>query len=298
MIKRLAATIDKRNWRTRIEYARVGFPSASCGNLHFYEDDECLIRFRKAGTGPKLVLVCDPPATLEAYDQLIEILKDSFTVFAFELPGNGFSVPKPDYSFEFQPTNNAVARFLRACVGEGAILAFSCGACYAALDIAARYPELCASLVLMQAPSWKEELKWKKGRDATGIIGVPFLGQLVFPRMMVPRAPAWFQLCMGVPAAIDHCSTCAAAAFEHGGTFCLPTMFQSYLIGKQTPFERPEQPALVIWGTLDGSHAATDKSSSKELAKNVELVALDNVGHFPELENPMQFKGILQKHLA
>ncbi len=298
MIKRLAANLDKRNWQARIQYARRGFPASSCKGLHFYEDDECLIRFRAAGSGPKLVLVCDPPATLEAYNQLFDELKNSFTVYAFEIPGNGFSVPKPGYGFEFQPTNNVIARFLRERVGEGAILAFSCGACYAALDIAARYPELCSRLVLMQAPSWQEEQRWKKGRDTTGVIGMPFVGQLLFPRMMVKRAPDWFELCMGVPETIAHCSSCAAVAFEHGAAFSLPSMFQSYLVGEKTPFERPEQPALVIWGTMDQSHALTDKASSRDLAKNVDLVTFENVGHFPELENPQQFRRAVQKHIG
>lgn len=298
MIKRLAANIDKRNWQARIEFARSGYPASSCSDVHFYEDDECLIRYRQAGRGPKLVLVCDPPATLEVYDQLFDVLTDSFTVIAFEIPGNGFSIPKSGFSFAFLPSNDAIARFLRACVGEGAILAFSCGASFAALDIAARYPALCESLVLMQAPSWQEEQKWKKGRDSTGIIGVPFVGQLLFPRMMVKRAPDWFELCMGVPEVVAHCSTCAAAAFRHGAAFSLPSMFQSYLAGDKTPFERPEQPATVLWGLMDKSHALTDKASSRELAKNVNLVTFENVGHFPELENPRQFKGALMKHVG
>ena len=296
MLKDLAALLDKRRWRERIDHARRGAPSRSCADLHFYEDDLCLIRYRKAGRGQAIVFLCDGPATLEVYDALFAELAGAYTVIAFEAPGNGFSVPKPGYSFRFGPSNDAIARFLRAIVGERAILAFSCGGAYAALDIAARFPELCSRLVSIQAPSWEEEQLWKKRRDATGIIGVPVLGQLVFPRMMVPRAPSWYALSMGENSPVDHFCACTAAAFAEGATFALPTMFQSYLTGDTAPFDPPDQPTLAIWGALDGSHTATDKRSSERLAKNVETVMLDHVGHFPELEDPKGFKRLLAAH--
>jgi pimeloyl-ACP methyl ester carboxylesterase len=293
MLSRLAAQTEKWNWRSRIERVRQGFPSQSCDHLGFYEDDNCLIRYRKAGCGPAIVFLCDGPATLEVYDRLIATLAPHFTVVAFETPGNGFSVPKPTYSFGFRQTNDAVARFLRVVAGERAILAFSCGASYAAVDIANRYPELCSHLVIIQAPSWQEELKWKKRRDPKGLISTPFLGQLVFPSMMKSRAPAWYELSMASGPAVNHFCSCTAHAFECGAKFALPTMFQSYLVGNETPFGLPEQPTLAIWGNQDASHADTDKASSISLARSVELITLDDVGHFPELEDPIGFERLL-----
>lgn len=293
MMKRLAAQLDKRNWRARIEHTRSGAPSRSCSSLFFYEDDDCFIRYRKAGQGPAVVFLCDGPATLELYDALIANLAPHYTVVAFETPGNGFSVPKPSYSFTFRETNDTVARFLREVAGEQAILAFSCGASYAAVDIATRYPELCSHLVILQAPSWDEALKWKKRRDPRGLISTPFIGQLVFPKMMKPRAPAWYELSMAEGPAIHQFCTCTARAFDDGATFALPTMFQNYLIGDKTPYERPEQPALAIWGEQDASHADTDKASSMNLAKSVNLITLNHVGHFPELEDPAGFTSLL-----
>ena len=293
MLRRLAAQIDKQNWRGRIAFARNGAPSKSCANLAFFEDDECFIRYRRAGQGPAIVFLCDGPATLEVYDDLFAALQANFTVIAFETPGNGFSVPKPGFDFRFRPSNDAVARFLREVAGEQAILAFSCGGAYAAVDIAQRHPELCSRLVIIQAPAWDEEMRWKKSRDPKGLISTPFLGQFLFPRLMKPRAPAWYELSMAETPVVEHFCTCTAHAFDHGATFALPTLFQNYLTGAEPPFEIAEQPALAIWGNQDQSHAPTNKESSSLLGRRVSVVTLDHVGHFPELEDPTGFARLL-----
>ncbi len=293
LFSKLAARLETTNWEERIKWARTGPPSQSCSDIEFYEDDACLIRYRKAGSGPAIVFLCDGPATLEVYDGLFAALRSRFTVIAFEAPGNGFSVPKPGYDFGFQPVNDGVARFLRSATHGPAILAFSCGGTYAAIDVASRYPELCSHLVAIQVPSWSEEMLWKKRRDPRGIISTPFLGQILFPRIMKPRAPAWYEHSMADTPLVAHFCTCTAKAFDHGATFALPTMFQNYLAASETPFEVPLQPTLAIWGEQDLSHAETDKSSSLSLAKNCELIRLDHVGHFPELEDPVGFSKLL-----
>ncbi len=236
-----------------------------------------------------MVFLCDGPATLELYDALIERLASRYTVIAFETPGNGFSVPKPAYSFSFQRTNNTVARFLKTIAGERSILAFSCGGAYSAIDIAVRFPELCSHLIIIQAPSWSEEMSWKKRRDPTGAISTPVIGQILFPRMMRARAPQWYELSMAKTSLVNHFCSCTDIAFSEGATFALPTLFQNYLDGAAAPFGLAEQPALVIWGEQDRSHEETDKASAKELAKNVDMVSLSHVGHFPELEDPESF---------
>lgn len=296
MISRLAERIDKRGWRERIRAHRRGYAASSCSGLGFYEDDQCLIRYRKVGRGPAVVFLCDGPATLELYDALIDSLKSDFTVTAFEAPGAGFSVAKGAYSFAFRDANDVIARFLEKTVGHGATLAFSCGGAYAAIDIAHRYPALCSSLVVIQAPSWEQELKWKRRRDSTGLIGTPFLGQWMFPRMMKKRAPDWYKLSMAQGPAVSHFCQCTDIAFDAGAKFPLPTLFQRYLTGDAVPFGNPEQPTLAIWGEQDDSHADTDKTSSLCLARNVELVQLQHVGHFPELEDPGLFVKLLKAH--
>ena len=140
-------------------------------------------------------------------------------------------------------------------------------------------------------------MRWKQSRDPRGLISTPFLGQLVFPRMMKPRAPAWYQLSMADTPIVERFCSCTAHAFEQGATFALPTLFQNYLTGGTPPFEMAEQPTLAIWGLQDDSHASTDRQSSARLAQSVEVKTLQHVGHFPELEDPAGFRRLLDQFM-
>ena len=110
---------------------------------------------------------------------------------------------------------------------------------------------------------------------------------------MKARAPDWYDLSMADTPCVQQFCACTAVAFDKGATFALPTMFQNYLIGKKAPFAQPEQPSLAIWGNQDDSHAQTDKHSSRSLTASMEVVVLDHVGHFPELEDPVGFKRLI-----
>lgn len=299
-MKRLGAQIDILGWRGRMSRAKEGWAARTRADIAFYEDDNALIRYRMQGTGAALVFMADGPATLELYDDLLRAAAADFRVVVFEPPGNGFSVPKGGYDFTFQAANDGVARFLEMVAGPRSILAFSCGGAYSAIDVAGRHPHLVRALVVIQAPSWAEEMRWKQRRDPTGRLAKPVLSQLLFPRMMVPRAPAWYDLVLGNRQLVPHFCACTAEAFGHGATFALPTLFQSYLTEAPPPLARPRQPTLVVWGDKDGSHAETDKTSSRQLADTVEIEVLDHVGHFPELEAPEDFldltRAFLRRH--
>jgi pimeloyl-ACP methyl ester carboxylesterase len=68
--------------------------------------------------------------------------------------------------------------------------------------------------------------------------------------------------------------------------------FQRFLIDGAAPGPVP-QPILAVWGTRDGSHRMTDRSSSRRLGADVTLVEWDDVGHFPELESPRRFADLV-----
>ena len=62
----------------------------------------CDIRIHIEGEGPPLVMLPDPPNTIEHHAQLINKLKSHFRVICFELPGFGFSYPKSTMRYDLQ----------------------------------------------------------------------------------------------------------------------------------------------------------------------------------------------------
>jgi hypothetical protein len=99
-------------------------------------------------------------------------------VVVFEVPGFGFSMPQFGFRFDFLDANDVAVEFLRRLDLGPYVLAFPCVSAYAAIDIANRATELVSGVVILQAPSWEEEVKWKHGRDRQGILSKPIVGQL------------------------------------------------------------------------------------------------------------------------
>src|SRR5215471_3481474 len=65
------------------------------------EIDDNAIRYIKTGRGPPLVLLHTLRTQLDIFEKLVPFLSNSFTVYALDYPGHGFSdIPKTDYGPE------------------------------------------------------------------------------------------------------------------------------------------------------------------------------------------------------
>ena len=295
----LASTIDKIGWRNRLRSIRTGWPSESKPDIRFYDGSDVQFRYRERGTGTPIVFAADPPVTLELYDELLEVFSKRFRVIAFELPGMGFSAVRGNFDFSFEPLNNSIAEFLSAVVGEPAILAFSCGAGLGAVDIAKRHPLLVSRLVIIQTPSWPEEIKWKNSRDPKNILRCPFLGQLAMLRLKKSRAPMWLSLSMGPEnRKLPQFCCCAAETLDKKAGWAMASAFQLYLADDRNDLTPARQPALAIWGSQDASHLQTNKLSSSALADKVKIVEFSDLGHFPEIENPARILELITNFIA
>ena len=274
--------------RSRSTLGSAAFNSRS--DVSYVRLPEGIIRYRMSGSGPQtLVLAADPPVVVEQYDKIIELLKNDFRVVVFEIPGFGFSMPFSSFRFDFTKLNDVVAKFLQQLDFSPYILAFPCVAAYGAIDIAARFPHLVSHVVLIQAPSWMEEIKWKHGRDKTGLLSKPLVGQVALQILKRKRAPLWFDAAVGNRSMLADFVETTDHAFSGGASFCLASAFQRYLTDTPQPLPAVKQPSLIIWGEADKSHRHTDKTSSKIYCPGAEEVLLAHAGHFPELEQPELF---------
>jgi len=85
------------------------------------------IRVRVTGAGPHtVVFVCDMPVLIEHYDRLFTLLEPRYRVVCRELPGMGFSVPGPAFSFTLVEQASVVEEVLRALGVQACTLAFPC----------------------------------------------------------------------------------------------------------------------------------------------------------------------------
>jgi pimeloyl-ACP methyl ester carboxylesterase len=294
-LARAAARLDSLDspLRERTARARV----AARPELVQIDIGDAVVRCRIEGAGPTLVFCVDPPVVVEQYDRLVHALSNDFRVIVFEPPGFGFSVARPGFDPSFAGMTHATARLLRALGHAPYTLVFPCVSAFTALDVAHRYPGLVERLVLTQAPSWDEELKWKARRDPKGLLATPVVGQMAMRLLARRRAPAWFDAAVGDRARTPELKATTDRALRHGAQFGLATAFQSYLVPGVAP-PPATRPTLVVWGEADRSHARTDRSSSRSLADDLTVVTAPEVGHFPELERPEWFAGLLRSFVG
>jgi len=173
------------------------------------------------------------------------------------------------------------------------LLAFPCLSAYLALSIAHQRPDLVSGLVLAQAPSWADALRWKERMDPSGVLSTPVLGQVALRLARRRTAQNWYGLATGSVARRQELIATANAGFRNGAAFSLASAFQQFLRSGYT-LQPVEHEALFVWGMRDRSHKGTDHQASLTLAPRGRVLESDTVGHFPELEDPAWFAGLLR----
>ena len=286
VLQKIACRIDTFGYRRLREEFKQGWPSQTSNDISFHSTAKVQYRYRVKGVGPTIVFCADPPVTLELYDELVELYSKKFRVIVFELPAMGFSVAQSNYTFGWQETNDDVAEFLKDVAGRGAVLAFSCVAGLAAIDIAVRYPKLVSKLILLQTTTPEGFKRWKSKRDPKQILAKPVIGQLVMKFLIKKkRAPDWYKLTVADKKQLPKFCCCAQESFEHGALWSLASAYQVYM-GKAPNLEKPLQPTLALWGLMDGSHPKENVGCCKDMAQNVQYQEFTFLGHFSELEDP------------
>lgn len=284
-------------WRRR--RVQRGPPARSRPGIAFMELAQASIRYRVAGDGPQTLVFCaDPPVVLELYDELIAELAHDFRVVVFEMPAFGYSLPRLSLRMELQHATAVIGEFLQRLGFGPCFLAFPCVPAYSALWLAGQRPELVKALVLMQAPDWQQELRWKQKRDPRGVLMRPYVGQLLLRLLRRRRAGDWYRLALGKQELLPRFTAETQQAFDHGACFCLASGYQHYLIEAEPAFARISQPALVVWGEIDRSHQGSDRESIRRYLPQARIVRIAEAGHFPELEAPQRFATELRDFLA
>jgi pimeloyl-ACP methyl ester carboxylesterase len=108
---------------------------------HYVSVDGRLVHYRKAGTGPLLLLLHQSPQSSLDYVELMGRWASRFTMIAPDRPGCGQSDPLPDAAPGFDRYGDATAAFLDAIgIRRVPVYGFHTGASEA-LSLAARHPQ-------------------------------------------------------------------------------------------------------------------------------------------------------------
>lgn len=243
-----------------------------------------------------VVMMPDPPNTIEHMSEVIRLLSDDFRVIVFDGLGFGFSTASYAHNFSMQHNVDMIVELLHKLKVENAILALTCVAALPGLMVAKQHPRLVSGLVLGQAPSIDEARNWMKRVDFKGLMATPFVGQLALKLARKPILKEWYKNALPKGADIKEMSDIAFESFAQGARFSLASIIQAFNVTTLTPDQLiVEQNAILLWGSLDRSHRKTNKRETLDYLPNGQMVELDDCAHFPDIEKPEAFASAIRE---
>jgi pimeloyl-ACP methyl ester carboxylesterase len=170
-----------------------GYRSAYLATIESRFADTALARFHytRTGHGPPVVLIPGGAQWIFSYRDTIPALADHFTVFAVELPGQGYTALRQrDFGFDFDAMADALGAFLDAMeLPRVSLVGHSWGGSWS-LYFARRHPERVGRLVLIDTPALKVTASWEFLP-----LGLPVIGQLAVKLMRKSDFARVFRKC-------------------------------------------------------------------------------------------------------
>lgn len=254
----------------------------------------CRVRVQDLGSGSvTLVFAPDPPNVLEHHRPVLEALARDFRVIALELPGFGFSRPSPGFGYTLPENSAIVVEALRTLEARSCVLCLPCVAGLASVLAAAAAPDLVVGVAAIQTPDLGEVLTWSQRVDQKRIARTPVVGQLVVRATRRKLAEQWYRAAAGSSEAARGLTTGALGAYERGAIYGLSTALQQLPQVSGEELGPVDVPAISLWGKRDRTHRRTNPKSLARHLPRLEVAELEDAGHFPDLEDPIEFQRLL-----
>src|ERR1700736_1735899 len=265
---------------------------------YFTRSDGSRLRYFTAGSGPVLVLMHTVRTQLDYFHRVIPQLWDSFTVYALDLPGMGWSDIVPGARYEEPELRAAVVEFVAGLdlhdvtlAGEslGGALALS-----ASIDLKDRVSRVGA-FNSYDYPSGLERGNML-ARLIISSVRMPGLGP-VFARL--ESRPIMKGVLRGgfvdksrLPD--DFIAELRRSGSRHGYPRVGRAIYRSLkgFTKSRDRYREVQVPVTLVYGEHDWSRPA-ERDQVARLLTDVEWVALPDTGHFSALERPAEMARIL-----
>jgi len=238
---------------------------------------------------PALFMLHGLGGTWEAYCASLKAHAEHFNCFAFDFMGSGYSA-KPDYDYQIKDYVEQIRGLMKAVgVKRTSIIGISLGA-WVTAQFAISHPELVDKIVLNAAfglSDDKEEIAGiltRRGRaydDPTWQNIKTIFDNLIYkPEKRLDDIIALRQATYSTPGAKE-ASTHTLALFG-------PKYLNENLIPPEN-WSKIKCPALVVLSTNDRPLFVNTARRVAELIPNAKLLQMNDVGHWPQFENPELF---------
>lgn len=257
------------------------------------------IYYKDEGTGPVLLMVHGSQSSLRTYDRIAEVLKDRYRIIRFDIPSWGLSGDVPENVAQTLKPSDIPARLLAQLgVDKVDCVGVSSGGTMC-LYLAAEHPELVNRLILSNMPSDPVKtdhlvqpesfIKAQEDSNKRGYRDLFFWNEFL----------SYFA---GDPARISE-----------------KTREEYYDFNRRTPdkhiitmvaqigdgvkarvlMQQVTHPTLLIWGARDHLLPPIAAENLANYLPNapVSRVFMPDVGHYPPLESPDRFAGLIDAYV-
>ena len=263
------------------------------------------VSYRTSGDGPVILLIHGVTGTSEQWEPVMRALGDRYTVVAPDLLGHGQSAkPRGDYSLGAYAVS---LRDLLVLLGHrrATVVGHSLGGGIA-MQFSYEYPVFSERLVLVSSGGISNEVHWLL-RAAT-LPGSELVLPLIASRRLVDAgtavaralgalqlraAPDLAEMARGYASLAD---ASARRAFLH--TLRAVIDYSGQRVSATDRLYLAEMmPSLIVWGRRDPLIPAHHAEIAHRAMPGSRLEILDDVGHFPQLEDPVGFASILSEFM-
>jgi len=264
------------------------------------------IAFRRAGSGPTLVLIHGITNSSESWAPAMRLLARDFDVIAPDLPGHGESDrQRGDHSLG---GHACVMRDLLHVLGvkRATVVGHSLGG-GVAMQFAYQFPDMVERLVLVGSGGL--------GREVSPLIrsaALPFAEQvlpLLTARPLIEAGSAIAGLVgrLGFKPGADLAEVSRGVASlgdaERRAAFVRTVRSVISPLGQRvTATDRlylaAELPTLIVWGDRDPIIPVEHGRGAHALLPNSQLEVFEGAGHFPQLDDPVRFAELVTEFVA
>jgi pimeloyl-ACP methyl ester carboxylesterase len=268
---------------------------------YFTRSDGSRLRYFTAGSGPALVLIHTIRTQLDYFNRVIPQLWDSFTVYALDLPGMGWSDIVPGARYEEPDLRAAVVEFVTGLDLHDVTLAGESLGGALALQSSIDLKQRVASVVAFNSYDYPSGLERGNlfARFIVSSIRVPGLGP-VFSAMenrLIMKGVMQGGVVDNASLPDDFIAELRRSGRRSGYSRVARAVYRS-LKGFERARDRYRDvavPVTLVYSEHDWARPA-EREHVAALLSQVDRITLPGIGHFSALERPNEVARILMQH--
>jgi pimeloyl-ACP methyl ester carboxylesterase len=269
--------------------------------IAYVEVEGARLRYIKTGSGPTLVLLHTLRTQLDVFEKLVPLLAQSFTVYALDYPGHGFSdIPSTDYRPELFV--NAVEGLLdKLYLTDVALAGISIGGVIPLL-IASKHDPRVKKVIAINPYDYGKGSGLARANAVAWLIftssKIPVLGEMV----MRLRNPVVEKRVLEGGVGNRKALTPGYLA-EAYSVSLRPGHYQAFLNlvrhahlwdEAREQYGKIDVPVLVVYGDRDWSRAE-ERQRTVEAIPDAELETVPDAGHFLSLDQPERLAEVIKR---